>query len=94
MPSAVVDAGTLPPAPHFHLSAVAQVFPLIRFRVRHLDQQIGPWWPTIEQAEQAAINLELARHDEDYDVLVFAPDVEIDGDDSGEADRAGAPAGP
>jgi hypothetical protein len=54
---------------------------LIRFRVRHLDRQIGPWWPTIEQAEQSAIELKLAHFDADYDVLVLAPDVEIDGEE-------------
>jgi hypothetical protein len=84
----------MPPAPHLNPDVVAQVSELIRFRVRHHDQPIGPWWPTIEQAEQAAIDLKLARHDEDYDVLVFAPDVEIDGDECGEADGADAPAGP
>lgn len=52
-----------------------------RFRIRHHDRQVGPWWPTIEQAEQAAIALKLARHNGQYDVLVLAPDVEIDGED-------------
>jgi hypothetical protein len=56
---------------------------LIRFKVRHHDEQVGPWWPTIEQAEQAAIELKLAHFDADYDVLVLAPDVEIDGEDDG-----------
>ncbi len=65
---------------------------MTRFRVRHREQQIGPWWPTIEQAEQAAIDLKLARQDDDYDVLVFAPDVEIDGEDSDEASGGDPPA--
>lgn len=67
---------------------------MTRFRVRHREEQIGPWWPTIELAEQSAIDLKLARHDADYDVLVLAPDVEIDGDDSGEADGADPPSRP
>jgi hypothetical protein len=54
---------------------------MTRFRVRHRDQQIGPWWSTIEQAEQAAVELKLAHHDGHYDVLVLAADVEIDGED-------------
>ena len=58
---------------------------MTRFRVRHLDQQIGPWWPTIDEAEQAAIDLKLAHHDAYYDALVLAADVEIDGEDEGEA---------
>jgi hypothetical protein len=57
---------------------------LARFRIRHRNQQIGPWWPTIEQAEQAAIEAKLAHFDAHYDVLVLAPEVEIDGEDDGE----------
>ena len=64
---------------------------MTRFRVRHRDQQIGPWWPTIEQAEQAAIELKLAQHDRQYDVLVLAPDVEIDGEGEIEADPLPTP---
>ena len=63
--------------------------PVTRFRIRHGEEQIGPWWPTIEEVEQAAIALKLAHFDADYDVLVLAPDVEIDGEDDAEVDPAG-----
>jgi hypothetical protein len=65
-----------------------------RFRLRHGDQQIGPWWPTSEQAEEAAIALKLAHHDTHYDVLVLAPDVEIDGEDDGTPDLGDSPPQP
>lgn len=61
---------------------------MTRFRVRYREQQLGPWWRSIDEAEQAAIELKLAQFDADYDVLVLAPDVEIDGEDDGEADPA------
>ena len=67
---------------------------MTRFRIRHRDQQVGPWWPTIEQAEEAVIALELGHHDTDYDVLVLAPDVEIDGEDDGLPDAGDAPTQP
>jgi hypothetical protein len=65
-----------------------------RFRIRHGDKQIGPWWPTVEQAEQAAVELKLAHHDTQYDVLILAPDVEIDGEDGDAADEPNEPAAP
>ncbi len=51
---------------------------LIRFRVRQHRQQIGPLHDSDEAAEQAAIDLGLARRDEHYDVLHLGDGVVID----------------
>jgi hypothetical protein len=51
---------------------------VIRFRIRRDRQQIGPWWPSDEAAEAAAIELGLALRDEHYDVLHLEPGVVID----------------
>lgn len=51
---------------------------MLRYRIRKARQQIGPWYATDDEAEQAAIDLGLARRDEHYDVLHLEPDVVID----------------
>ena len=51
---------------------------MLRFRVRRSGKRVGPWWPSIEDAEQAAIDLGLARRDDHYDMLHLEPEVVID----------------
>lgn len=64
---------------------------MLRYRVRKSRVRIGPWYATLEEAEEAAIALTLARRDEHYDILHLEAEVvidcrELDGeDDAGDA---------
>ena len=67
---------------------------MIRYRVRQSRKQLGPWWSTLEEAEQHAIDLDLARRDAHYDMLHLADGIVIDcREEPAPVDEAGGPQG-